>query len=528
MHQRRRMDCRTGVAGRAGALLLSLAPGALAQNLVPNPSFEDYTSCPSTGDVDLAAPWFQPTPATSDYYAPCAPPFSGYDVPNTQFGVQSAHTGESFVGVITHDWPNLDYREYVEVPLTAALVAGTEYDVTFWVALGSASSYAADGMGALFSVGPVTSTVMGTLNYTPQVANTTGNVLDDPSVWIPISGTFEALGGEDHLTIGNFWDGANTQSIYIGDLGPGKHASYFVDSVSVTAVTCTAAPPDLVGWWRFDEGAGTLAADFAGGHDGFQSGAPLPSHVQGAVEDALSFHGFGAGFVVVPDHPDLGFGPGQDFSIDAWVRLDAPPLEQGAQALVDKSHVLVGGGALGYDFWLQGDQLVLFLGTGAGSTFAVADAPYPNDTDWHLVAVTVDRDEPDGVRFYLDGEPFGTPQDPTGAPGDLTTDLPLGLGGDVDPLGLPTLQGTLDEVEIFRRALEPEEVAALFDAGDLGKCRVDCNGNGILDQADIASGTSEDDDLDGVPDECGGLIPVLNSGAAAGGGIARPVPGKGL
>ena len=38
-----------------------------------------------------------------------------------------------------------------------------------------------------------------------------------------------------------------------------------------------------------------------------------------------------------------------------------------------------------------------------------------------------------------------------------------------------------------------------------GSCLVDCNDNGIDDATDIADGTSEDADGDGIPDECGGL-----------------------
>jgi len=64
-----------------------------------------------------------------------------------------------------------------------------------------------------------------------------------------------------------------------------------------------------------------------------------------------------------------------------------------------------------------------------------------------------------------------------------------------------------------------------FIAGDLGSGSVveaaiddliisdllctDCNGNGIDDAADIASGTSSDANLDGVPDECAPPCPEL-------------------
>ena len=40
-----------------------------AQNLVPNPSFEDYTSCPtSVAQITLATPWVTPTTGSPDYF----------------------------------------------------------------------------------------------------------------------------------------------------------------------------------------------------------------------------------------------------------------------------------------------------------------------------------------------------------------------------------------------------------------------------------------------------------------------------
>jgi hypothetical protein len=46
--------------------------------------------------------------------------------------------------------------------------------------------------------------------------------------------------------------------------------------------------------------------------------------------------------------------------------------------------------------------------------------------------------------------------------------IPLSLGQSEDAYFFP---GLLDEVEIFRRALSPEEVQAIFEAGGVGKCK---------------------------------------------------------
>jgi len=44
----------------------------------------------------------------------------------------------------------------------------------------------------------------------------------------------------------------------------------------------------------------------------------------------------------------------------------------------------------------------------------------------------------------------------------------------------------------------------------------DCNGNGVSDDQDIASGTSDDCDCNGVPDECDGIVTLLETSFESG------------
>ena len=48
-------------------------------------------------------------------------------------------------------------------------------------------------------------------------------------------------------------------------------------------------------------------------------------------------------------------------------------------------------------------------------------------------------------------------------------------------------------------------VAFLAAFGETVTCVNDCNGNGVLDECDIATGTSPDTNIDGIPDECQGF-----------------------
>lgn len=212
-----------------------------AQNLVPNSSFEVFTGCPSTQDqLYFAPPWSKPTGGSPDYFNACAGsgPFQG--VPVNGVGTQTPRTGNAYAGFILR--PLNNYREYIEVPLVSPLAAGVAYDVSFYVSLSDASQWGIDRIGAYLSigsVGPVTGAP--TLPYLPQVENAPGNFVTDKVNWTLISGTYTAMGGEDHLVLGNFRDNTNTTPV-TGLGGFYQGAYYYIDDVSVTLANCAPLP----------------------------------------------------------------------------------------------------------------------------------------------------------------------------------------------------------------------------------------------------------------------------------------------
>jgi hypothetical protein len=116
-----------------------------AQNLVPNPSFEDYDECPYN-QGHLHAPyvqhWADPTGTSSDYFNACATPNYWIVVPASVFGYQFPRTGDAYAGIILWgdsfglDFPVMSFphpREYVEVKLTEVLQADTLYCLEFFV-----------------------------------------------------------------------------------------------------------------------------------------------------------------------------------------------------------------------------------------------------------------------------------------------------------------------------------------------------------------------------------------------------------
>jgi hypothetical protein len=165
----------------------------------------------------------------------------GMDVPNNSFGIEAAHTGNAYAGIITHqaaiNSPNCPtYREYLCGRLAAPLVAGYNYRISFWVSLADNSGWATGKIGAYLSSNvPVQNCYGPMFNYTPQVFEP--NVITQDNGWSQITGNFVANGGEQYITIGVFVQNSNmpflphTPAVVNPNLN--QYAYYYIDDVSV-------------------------------------------------------------------------------------------------------------------------------------------------------------------------------------------------------------------------------------------------------------------------------------------------------
>ena len=77
-----------------------------------------------------------------------------------------------------------------------------------------------------------------------------------------------------------------------------------------------------------------------------------------------------------------------------------------------------------------------------------------NDGRWHHVTLTVDKDQNDGMRIFVDGDIAGS-ADATGVH-DLSTPYDLTIGSKEG-----WFDGCIDDVRIYDRALTDTEVGAL-------------------------------------------------------------------
>jgi len=235
---------------------------------------------------------------------------------------------------------------------------------------------------------------------------------------------------------------------------------------------CVEPPNNLAAWWPFNSATGSVTPNLAGPlTGGTLVNAPTPLTGQ-QVGNAYSFNGTNQ-YISVPNHPTLNLGAG-DFTLDAWVRTSQA---SGVTTILDKRDA---GSIQGIAFFLFDGYPSLQMAVGnVWSNFILTNvnggAPaFVADGNWHLVAVTVDRDDPTGVQFYVDGIPVGTTFNPVPRSGNLNSSSAVLIGQRNPLLGGGFFAGSLDEVEIIRRELSNTEVADLFAANVAGKCPETC------------------------------------------------------
>lgn len=227
-------------------LLMGITSSLNAQNLVPNPSFENYSTCPTNSNQlnGNTGNWFANLIFTPDYFNVCHPysnipnnTFPG--VPNNFFGFQYAATGNAYAGFVAYYYGQAETREFISTQLTSPLSIGTKYFVSFkvnmaWQLFGDVAN-ACNNIGIRFSVDDIQSN----WPFQPNIAQIySQNIINDTLGWTTISGSFIATDTSKYITIGNLFEDALTQVQNLNQPGVGA-AYYFLDDVCVSADSLT-------------------------------------------------------------------------------------------------------------------------------------------------------------------------------------------------------------------------------------------------------------------------------------------------
>ena len=225
--------------------------------------------------------------------------------------------------------------------------------------------------------------------------------------------------------------------------------------VSPAAASANSFP--LKGWWPLNDGSGQTVRDWSGqGNNGFlgstsSADANDPAWIRGVfLGSALRFDGTDD-FVTIPDSPDL---EPQKMTVAAWVRNNGTP---------GNFRYIMGKGA----YNCTNSSWGLYTGPDGGLGFYIADSsefyrsPLQDqsiwDGQWHHIAF---QRKGTTLLAYTDG-----------APGVATTAVPTVPLSSASPLLLGRsnwtccpyrLQGAVDDVRIYSRALSATEIQAVM------------------------------------------------------------------
>lgn len=221
-------------------------------NLVPNPSFEEYDTCPNDhNQVHYAVGWSSYGAAAGDYYNTCYTYSGGINVsvPNNFVGFQYPYEGRAYCGFYTYvvGTGHTNYREYISTELISPLIIGEKYFVS--IEINCPDNYffnygASNNIGVLF-------TTHSYQYYDPDttVRNfaqiNTNSIITDTVNWTTISGNFIADSAYNFINIGNFYSDKLT-TYYSTNGNPWNFAYYYVDMVCVSADSLTCNRESII------------------------------------------------------------------------------------------------------------------------------------------------------------------------------------------------------------------------------------------------------------------------------------------
>lgn len=233
---------------------------ATSQNLVLNPSFEEFKDCPWNIGMfnNNVSYWSCPNHGSTDFFRTC----NSANTTNENYnGRQHPAEGKGYAGLYCYAID--DYREYIQGELSQTLEADKLYEVSFHVSLSEASSHALKTLSVLFTGERIgyqlnRSSVFQTPNSDySRFSNLSEKYIDlttlkvelqslyqintsgfytDMVNWETITFVYKAKGYEQFLTIGNFSSNKDTVIHQVNADFEHPFAYYYIDEVSVVEI----------------------------------------------------------------------------------------------------------------------------------------------------------------------------------------------------------------------------------------------------------------------------------------------------
>jgi len=291
---------------------------------------------------------------------------------------------------------------------------------------------------------------------------------------------------ENDILTGNWCD-----YYLLEDCSPFKPAPY---PVNFGPAGCKNPLTGIAAWYPFDENdpnSGISLDQSVKHNNGVWNGGPVP-YCDGIVYYGLKFDGTSS-YVEAPDFININFGNNQSFSVSLWVKLsdngsgfmsqDTTEISKmdlsvsstwGDEVILDKrfkDRKQFKGYHLVYFHSLK--KFIFQLADGSSSNYGFTN--YSSNTvslgtDWHLLTVVLRRDlgGASGIKWYIDGSLNRTQK--SIKQGDLSTTSSLIIGARYEKT-TGFFNGVMDELQIYNRVLDANEVMSIYNSKPFGFCK---------------------------------------------------------
>jgi hypothetical protein len=262
------------------------------------------------------------------------------------------------------------------------------------------------------------------------------NLINVSGNWRVYNNRLEGINGTAYYFIDKNLNGFYVSSNFGSDNNLGQ---IFVSPVNLS---------NLVLYLTFDEGNGNIVYDYSGNKN---NGTLVngPTWVDGKFGKALSFDGVND-YVEIPDAPSLQITSA--ITISAWLKF--PVGVASGKGVVQKYPFQ------DYDYMLYLSSLgypSIYIKNPAGTAFSTGYYVNHRDNNWHHWVGTFDGRY---LKIYVDGILRNT-TDTGGTTIRVTSGQPLHIMHEWSGY----LNGTIDEVRIYNRALSEEEIKFLYQEG---------------------------------------------------------------
>jgi hypothetical protein len=308
------------------------------------------------------------------------------------------------------------------------------------------------GYTAVFDADTVTNinkTAMGfTLTY-GQAGHTYNYTISSSGGGAPLTGSGSTTGAAQVISginLTSLPDGKLTLSVTVTDSLGG------VGAAATDTAPMAVLDASLVGHWTFDatDISGTTVYDRSGnGHNGTMQGTPTVN--AGKIGNGLEFGGHGSG-----DRVSLGssasLNPGA-FTLVSWV---SPGIVSGSYGYIYSNSRDCCGSYNGIDFVIHSNKL---RGRIWNSTAIVKASvgSIGDNSGWHQATYSYDGAT---IKLYINGVFDSQVSTGLGVGSPASYDSYIGTMG--HGAGTYTIDGILDDVRIYNRALTPTEITTLY------------------------------------------------------------------